>query len=165
MNITDNVILLILFLLIIACDKKESSIEKPATGISIIFSGAINDSWENEEGWFVVNQLYILKDRDQLSITLSKGYTNLSIVYAAKKGTLQPGTYQFAATNSSEKEFAMAEYYVLGDKNIYKCHSGAITITEISHGRVKGFINGEFSLSGSKDELIVYGSFTVPPLY
>jgi hypothetical protein len=148
-----------------ACDKRETSIEKPATDISINFSGAINENWENEDGWFVINQLYKLKDRDQLSITLSKGYTNLSIVYTAKKSTLQPGTYPLTENSSSNEELALAEYYVLGDKDIFKCHSGALTIMEISSARVKGFINGKFTLSKSKDELIVYGSFTIPPLY
>lgn len=155
----------IIILLIVACDEQETTFEKPEIGMEVRFSGAINDNWENEDGWFVVNQLYKLKDRDQLSITLSKGYTNLSIVHAAKKGALQPGTYRLIDTGSPNEDFALAKYYVLGDKDVYKCHSGALTITEISNSRVKGFVNGKFNLPGSNDVLTVYGSFTIPPLY
>ena len=155
---------LIFIMLAWACDKQDSSIDKPEMQMKVEFSGAINENWVNEDGWFVINQLYSLKDRNQLSITLAKGYTNLSIVFAAKENNLHEGTYPLLSKMTNE-DCAQAEYYILGSRDIYKSFAGALTISELSDNKVKGFINGTFMHPEKKENLFVEGSFTLPPIF
>ncbi len=155
---------LIFIVLAGACDKQDTSIESPETHIAVNLSGAITDNWENDDGWFVINQLYYLNNQKQLSITLSKDYTNISIVFSAMEEKLQKGTYPLVS-KLTESGGAQAEYYILGSKEIYKSLSGALTISELSTNKVKGFINGTFSNPLYKENLFVEGSFTIPPLY
>jgi hypothetical protein len=162
----NRTVCLVMYLLIFlfACDKREALIDQPKMGMSINFAGAIDQNWENEDGWFVINQLFVLKDRKQLSITLSKGYDNLSIVYAAADGILKPGNYTFIEEMNTN-DFAQAEYYLLGSDSIYKCTSGTLTISEISENWVKGRISGKFYLPSQTRELFINGCFAIPPIY
>lgn len=156
--------ILIITLFITTCDKQDSTIEKPVCEMSVSLSGAINENWENEEGWFVVNNLYILKDCNQLSITLSKGYKHVSIVYNAVGEEFNEGTYPLHDRFSTDG-FSQAEYYVLGSKDIYKGVSGILILKEIGENKVQGMIEGTFILPDTDQKIKIEGTFVVPPLY